>query len=147
MATWTTAADVTGAWIGDGEPLDDDKIDLWIGKAERLLRYRIPSLAGRITADTSGELLATTRDVVVAMVTRVFRNPEGVRQWQETTGPFTNGKTYAGDTPGGLTITDEELQRLDGMTSSTQRAFGISQLPHTSPFSPYYVDPGGLYGP
>lgn len=142
MPSWTSPEDVTGSWIGDDEPHDDDKIQRWIDKAERLIRFQVPTIVARIELDESGELLATTKDVVVAMVQRVFRNPEGIRQYQETTGPYNSGKTYAGDVPGGLALTDEELQRLRGDSRGGQRMFGYSQLPHTSPFSPYY--PGVL---
>jgi len=69
---------------------------------------------------------------VVAMVTRVFRNPEGIRQTNVTTGPYTNSKTYGGDTPGGLGLTADELAKLQGASSSG--AFTISLIPPTSPF-------------
>jgi len=110
---------------------------MWIGKAEREVRRRVPDLQDRIDAEAeadppSTELLDSTIDVVVAMVTRVFRNPAGIRQENETTGPFTNSRTYGGDTPGALSITDDELAKLQGQSSSG--AFSISLIPSTSPF-------------
>ena len=134
---WTTAEDVTGAWIGEGVPTDTAKVETWISKAEREIKYRVPGIQERIDAEAAEtpartDLLDTANDVVVAMVTRVFRNPEGIRQTNVTTGPFTGSKTYGGDVPGGLGLTDEELAKLQGSRSSG--AFTIDLIPATSPF-------------
>lgn len=137
MASWTSPTDVTGAWIGEGVPTDVAKIQKWIDKAEREIKYRVPDIQARITAEgqetpARTDLLETAKDVVVAMVTRVFRNPEGIRQTNVTTGPFTNSKTYGGDTPGGLGLTDDELAKLQG--ARTSGAFTIDLIPASSPF-------------
>lgn len=132
--SWTQPTDVTDAWIGEGAPTDLAKVQRWIEKAEREVRRQVPDLQARITADTTGELLETTRDVVVAMVTRVFRNPEGIRQTSVVTGPFTGSKTYGGDVPGGLELTDQELAKLQGNKSGG--AFSIDLIPSTSPYHP-----------
>lgn len=139
--SWTTAQAVRDAWIGEGVPDDEDLIDTWIGKAEREIRTRIPDIQVRIDAEAEGDppradLLETAQDVVVAMVTRVFRNPEGIRQTNVTTGPYTASKTYGGDVPGGLGLTDEELAKLQGIRGG---AFTIDMIPSTAPFSPSYV--------
>lgn len=145
--TWTLPGDVTDAWIGEGAPTDQDLINLWIGKAEREIRYRVPTIQARIDAEAElptplTDLLETAKDVVVAMVTRVFRNPDNIRQRNTTTGPFTESATYGGDLPGGLGLTEDELAKLQGTTVSG--AFTISMIPSTSPFSPDYVSPLGL---
>lgn len=136
MESWTAPSDVTDAWIGEGQPTETNKIQTWIEKAERVIRSRIPDLQERIEAQADelpprSELLETTKDIVVSMVIRVFRNPEGIRSTNETAGPFTKMKTYGGDTPGGLIITDAELTKLQGATSG---AFSIDLIPSTSPF-------------
>lgn len=142
MANWTTAEEVVAAWIGDDAPTDLAKVENWIGKAERLLRSKVPDLAARVVADpvTEPDLLANAIDVVVSMVQRVFRNPEGVRQRQEGTGPFTGSVTYGGDQPGALWVTDAELAMLS-VAGSSKGAFTIDMIPSTSPFSGSYVDP------
>ena len=136
MASWTDPSDVTGAWIGEGVPTDTTQIQAWIGKAEREIKYRVPDIQTRITAEGAEvpartDLLDTAKDVVVAMVTRVFRNPEGIRQTNVTTGPYTASKTYGGNQPGGLGIADEELAKLQGKRGG---AFTVSMIPSTSPF-------------
>ena len=133
---WTTAKDVKDSWIGEGAPTDDAKILSWVGKAEREIKFRVPSIQGRIDAEAAEipartDLLDTAKDVVVAMVTRVFRNPEGIRQTNLTTGPYTTSKTYGGDVPGGLGLTDDELAKLQGARGG---AFTIDLIPATSPF-------------
>ena len=136
MASWTTPADVTGAWIGDGAPTDNTKIQVWIDRSEREIKYRVPGIQKRIDAEAAEvpprtDLLETAKDVVSAMVARVFRNPEGIRQTNVTTGPYTASKTYGGDTPGGLGLTDDELAKLQGVGEG---AFTISMIPASSPF-------------
>lgn len=139
---WATPSDVTEAWIGEGAPDNRDTIDTWIGKAEREIKFRVPDLEARIDTDDTGELRQVAVDVVVAMVIRVFRNPEGIRQRNITTGPFTGSETYGGDVPGGLALTDDELEKLRGQRS--RGAFTVSMIPVSSPFagdhraSPYF---------
>lgn len=135
--SWTEPSDVTDAWIGEGEPTDNALIQTWIDKAEREIRFRVPDIQARIDAESEEsppreDLLETAKDVVVAMVTRVFRNPEGIRQTNTTTGPFTESQTYGGDVPGGLGLTDDELEKLRGVRS--HGAFTVSMIPATSPF-------------
>lgn len=141
---WTTAAEVVAAWIGDDAPADVAKIDVWVGKAERLLRSKVPSLTARVDAVpvVEPDLLGNVQDVVTAMVQRVFRNPEGVRQRQETTGPFTGSVTFGGDQPGSLWVTDAELA-LVSAAGSNRGAFTVDTIPVSSPVSPNYVAPDG----
>lgn len=151
MASWTTPADVTGAWIGEGVPADITLVQNWIDKAERLIRRRVPDLQERIDAEAElvpprADLLETARDVTVSMVMRVFRNPEGIRQTNQTTttGPFSDTRmaTYGGDVPGGLGLTDDEIGALQG---ASEGAFSIDLIPASSPFSPSYVPPFGVW--
>lgn len=145
--SWTTPQDVLDAWIGADAPSDTALIQNWIDRAERLIRRQVADVQVRIDAEAdevppSTELLDTARDVTVAMVIRVFRNPEGIRQTNQTTttGPFSDTKmqTYGGDVPGGLGLTGDELAALQGASAG---AFSIDLIPSTSPFSPNYVPP------
>lgn len=142
MANWTTAAEVVAAWIGDDAPTDLVKVDLWVGRAERLLRSRVPGLGGRVAAEpvVEPDLLDNVKDVVTSMVQRVFRNPEGVRTRQESTGPFSGSITLGGDQPGELWLTDDEKARLT-LSGGSRGAFTIDMFPSTSPFSSAYAAP------
>lgn len=142
---WTDASYVTGSWIGDGAPTDSEQVRLWIDKAERLIRREVPDFQGRLDAEadeapTSTELLDTARDVVVAMVTRVFRNPEGRRSTQTATGPYSESITFGGEQPGGLYLTGEELSALRGVSQGS-RAFTIDMIPSDSPYSQHNPSP------
>lgn len=131
---WATANDVEDAWIGEGLPHDSTLITTWLRKAEREMRFRVPDLKERIEDEgTKGDLRATAIDVAVAMVMRVLRNPEGIRQRNITTGPFTGSETYGGDVPGGLGLTDDELEKLRGVRAHS--AFTIDLIPASSPFA------------
>jgi len=138
--SWTSPEDVTDAWIGEGAPADNVSVQNWIDRAERLIRRRVTDLQERIDAEAElvppiADLLETARDVTVAMVIRVFRNPSGIRQTNTTTttGPFsdTTSQTYGGDVPGGLGLTDDELAALQG---ASEGAFSIDLIPSSSPF-------------
>ena len=113
---WAAPDDVIDSWIGDDAPDDDLLIAKWIGRAERLIRREFPSLADRIASGAEPDLAETVNDVVVSMVTRVFRNPSGHRSvsGQETTGQFSgsNTITYGGDNPGALELLDSERAAL-----------------------------------
>ncbi len=139
---WTTATEVLAAWIGPDAPSDTALVGVWVEKAERLLRSELPDLQSRIDAGTATEpdLLGNIQDVVTEMVHEVFRNPEGVRQRQEGTGPFTGSVTYGGDKPGSLRVTAEQVKLLSA-ASASKGAFTIDTIPVTSRFSPYYVRP------
>lgn len=139
---WTTAAEVVGAWIGDDAPTNTALVDVWIGKAERLLRAKVPTLDARLAVSpvTELDLLGNVKDVVTEMVQEVFRNPEGVRQRQEGSGPFTGSVTYGGDKPGALRVTADQLELLAPAGASTG-AYTVDMIPSTSPFSPNYVAP------
>lgn len=141
---WTSSAEVVAAWIGGDAPTDSALVGVWVEKAERLLRAKVPTLAARVGADplTEPDLLGNVKDVVSAMVQRVFRNPEGIRTRQESTGPFGGSVTYGGDQPGSLWVTDAELS-LISPSGSNRGAFTVDTIPVTSPFSPYYVPPIG----
>lgn len=142
--SWTVPADVVDAWIGDDAPDDTAQIQLWLDKAEREIRFRVPDLQARIDAEAeedppSTDLLEAAKDVAVSMVMRVFRNPEGIRQRNTTTGPFTESATYGGDQPGGLSLTSDEFAKLQSVQSSG--AFSVNLVPTTSRFHPDYVAP------
>lgn len=139
--SWATPQDVADAWIGTGYPDDPTRVQLWIDKAERYVRSQVTDLQARIDAQADEDpprtdLLDDAVDVVVAMVTRVFRNPLGIRQENETTGPFTSSRTYGGDIPGGLALSDDELARLQG--SKIGGAFTIDLMPSTSIYAGEY---------
>lgn len=145
---WTTADEVLAAWIGSDAPTDATLVGVWIEKAERLLRSKAPDLLARMDAGSTVEpdLLGNVQDVVTAMVQRVFRNPEGVRQRQEGAGPFQGSVTYGGDQPGALWVTDEELATL-AVGGSRSGAFTVDMIPATSPFSAGYVAPLDTWEP
>ena len=113
---WATASDVQDSWIGDDAPDDPLLVEKWIARAERMIRREFPSIPARIVADAEPDLADTVNDVVVAVVTRVFRNPSGHRSisGQETTGQFSgsNTITFGGDNPGALELLDSERAAL-----------------------------------
>lgn len=118
--SWTMPRDVINSWVGANVPTDEDKLQVWIDRAERLIRKRVPDLQVRLDVEAEiappePDLLNTTKDVVVGMVTEVFKNPDGMRSLQTTTGPFTNSTTFGGDNPGKLTLSTADENMLSGV--------------------------------
>ena len=131
--SWTTPDDVIASWIGDDVPTDTGLIQRWVDRAERLLRREFPGLQGRIDSGDEPDLEATVIDVVVAMATRVFRNPAGHRSvsGQETTGQFSgsNTITFGGNNPGALELLDDERDALRPPDApATGQAFNVSTI-------------------
>lgn len=129
MATWTSPESVIGSWIGEDRPTDENLVEVWVGRAERLLRKKKGiGLSPRIEAGED-DLLETVQDVVSNMVQRVFRNPRGTRSTNTATGPFSESETFGGDQPGYLWVTDEELASLAPAESGKGSAFTIDTMP------------------
>lgn len=131
---WVDAEQFQDEWIGYDTPTDENLITAWLGKAERMIRQRVPGLVERIEAGEP-DLLDNVRDVVIAMVTRVFRNPEGLRSVNSTSGDLAESITFGGETPGVLEILPAELAALTGGRRGYRRAGGLSMIP---PYSPFY---------
>lgn len=116
--------------MGDPPAVEDSTIFLLIEDAEEFIRGEYPSIQDLIDDGTVAE--ANVMRVVVQMVTRKMQNPLGIRQQNETTGPFSSGVTYAGDIPGDLwTLTDAQRVMLgDTTVGGNGKAFTI----RTGPF-------------
>ena len=127
----TEGMDVVEAWIGDDAPDDDERLRKWVERAERKIRREVPGITGRLAAsdpDHEPDLPDLVRDVVIDMVTEVYRNPEGIRQMQDTTGPFSGSVTFGGDSPGALVLTKDHLATL-APPGRVGRAFDIDLMP------------------
>jgi hypothetical protein len=139
MATWTTFTDVTDRWVGDDVPTDSSLVETLLGDAEQVILARYPAIQARIDADT----LPVERVimVVVAMVTRLLRNPEFVRTVQETVGAFSQSRTYLGN-DSGLFLTDSELSMLS--PSNRSKAFEVNLgYRASSPIDTLWLDVSG----
>lgn len=142
--SWTSAEDVLNAWIGDNAPSDRLQVERYIASAERKIRREIPSVVDRLASGNEPDLLDTVHDVVTEMVHRVYRNPEGVRQVQETTGPTSGSVTYGGDHPGSLYLTEDNRRAL-APVGGRSRAGEVDLIPagHRS----YPLDHAWVNGP
>lgn len=121
---WAVPGDVRVAWLLDpGELPADEGIALWLGRAKRHVIGLDSGVVARISADPV--LAESARDVVVAMVLRVFANPEGLRSYQESEGPMAEQVTYGGETPGQLFLTPDEARLLRMRPYRKQRVFSV----------------------
>lgn len=118
--SWVAPNDVIESWVGGSAPTDASKLQIWIERAERLVRRRVPDLQARMDVEAelsppTTDLLDTTKDVVIAMVTEVFKNPDGKRSIQSASGPLSESTTFGGDNPGKLLLTPEQHDLLSGV--------------------------------
>ena len=131
---WTTPEMVEARWVGGEEfPADPDLTTELIADVEDLLLAEFPDLADRVK---SGQITSRRIQLTTALVIhRHLRNPDGIRSTAETTGPFTASRTYGGDEPGALALTDDDRRRLLGRRAGA-RAFTVTPGP-----GPRTVDP------
>lgn len=123
---WATADDVKGRWLTGEIPATDTQLVTLIGDAEDIIVGEFPNIQADI--DAGAVPMGRVARVVSRMVIRLLRNPEGLRQVQETTGPTAGGYTYGGDHPGELYLTDDDRRDLAGKKAG-RRAFTVSTIP------------------
>lgn len=126
--TWATFENVTARWVGNGAPTDENLVGALIADAEAVILANFPAIQDRIDAGTLPE--ATVTMVVVRMVSRILRNPEGLSYWQQTTGPFGQARNY-GSTSQDIWLTTEELDLL--APKKRGKAFEIDLAPNALP--------------
>ena len=137
MTRWTTFEDITDRWIGSGMPDDEALVTALILDAEAVILSQYPRIQERIDAETLSEDLVTM--VTARMVTRVLRNPENLSYWQQTTGPFGQGRTFGKAID--IWLTSDERSLL--APSTRGKAFSINSAPDI--YNPYYVSNDELW--
>lgn len=139
--SWVSPADVIDSWVGGNMPADASKLQVWIDRAERLVRRRVPDLQTRIDLEAEldppvTDLIDTAKDVVIEMVTEVFKNPDGKRSIQSASGPLSESTTFGGDNPGKLFLSRQQEDLLSG--SNPGEAFSVDMIAgHVLPVNPF----------
>lgn len=131
--SWATPEDVISRWVGSGAPTDESLISALISDAEAVILAEYPLIQDRIDADKLP--LATVVMVVSRMVTRMLRNPEGLTYWQQSTGPFGQGKNYGSDTTD-IWLTSDEIKLLAPKRKG--KAYELNLAPNALPGFPVF---------
>lgn len=126
--TWAIPQDITDRWVGAGVPTDTDLMTALIADAEAVILAEYPAIQARIDATTLP--LSTVKMVVVRMVSRIMRNPEGLSYWQQNTGPFGQGKNY-GQGNADIWMSAEEVKLLAPKRKG--KAFEVDLAPFAIP--------------
>ena len=121
--SWTTPQNVLDRWIGPGVP-DDTQL---IADAEIVILSKYPLIQERIDDDRLS--IDAVIFVVVRMVTRQLRNPEGLTYWQQTTGPFGQARNY-GTANLGIWLSEEEEAMLSPKVHG--KAFEVDLAPNAT---------------
>lgn len=98
----------------------------WLGQAWTVLKAEVPTLEGRIRASTIDPELA--KQVLVAMVERKLRNPDGLRSFAVDDGTSTIDQALSS---GQLEPTAAELARLSPRAVGAAAGGGIFSIPVT----------------
>lgn len=131
MDPFATSDDLMDRWpnFPDGQ---DSRADLLLADASMMIRSRRRDIDAAIVTDPV--LAHEVKAVTCSMVKRAMQGPvdlEGVRQVQDTTGPFSQGLTF--DNPNGeLFLTKSEKARLG---IGQQRAFNVDIIGVDEPAS------------
>jgi hypothetical protein len=125
MATlWTTPADIVDRWVGNDTPTDTALLTALIEDAEATILAEYPLIQDRIDGGTLSAQLVTM--VTVRMVNRQLRNPESLSSWQQTTGPFSQSRTFG--TNSDFLMTNDERALL--APSGRGKAFSLDLAPN-----------------
>jgi len=103
---------VTGSFERPLTVGEEKAVPEWLDTAWRKLQRRVAGIPARceLADDTPGHLaVEDVRDVVVAMVERKLRNPDGMRSWNGDTEGGTVDSTLSS---GQLYVTDDEVRDL-----------------------------------
>ena len=138
---WATFDDVTKRWVGAGMPTDEDLVNALILDAEAVILSEYPKIQERIDNETLPLDVVTM--VIVRMVSRVLRNPEGLTYWQMNTGPFGQGKNYGTNGNTDIWLSAEEKELL--APKKRGKAFEIDLAPNATSGSPVIVVTGNGY--
>lgn len=118
MAVYAALSDVQDAYESTIPAERNAWVQNLIERASRLLDARVPSLAGRLAAQTQDAF--AVKDAIVAAVLRVFRNPEGVGSETEGNYLYSLNRDVAA---GKLYFTGDDLALVGG---SSGTAYGRS---------------------
>lgn len=122
---WATSSDVLDRWVGADKPSDTDLVSKLIDDAEAIVLSEYPKIQDRIDAGTLNENVLIM--VVTEMVSRRLRNPEGLSYLQQMTGPFSQGKSYAGAQTG-IYLSPDEVRLL--APNRGGKAFEVNLAPN-----------------
>lgn len=126
---YTSPEDIRLRMVGASEDtLTDEQINVKIAETEDRFGEAIERFENRIE---SGEIPVTrVIRIVSAIVVGHLQNPLGYRSIQDTQGSYSSSLTFAGDTPGSLYISSDDIKEMLGKPrGSKQSAFTISTLP------------------
>lgn len=134
-ADFATHEDVVSRWRPFRDNAEQAVATERLADASALLRLLIPDLATRAAADP--DVARVAKSLVVEVVRRYLRNPEGAKQLQQTIGPRNLGLTFDGEKPSGIFFAEDELKVLQpGAAESGGKIFGttfVGLLPGWSP--------------
>lgn len=129
--TFASPQNIRDRWLSTEELPSDEIIQHWITDAETLIFSEFPDLRDRLTNDPHGDLHRSVAYVEVQLVSQALKNPDGIRQLSQTSGPFTTATTYGTETISQLMqITPAHRAILAG---KAKKNFGIDMTHHPQP--------------
>ena len=123
---WSAPDDVRSRWVSDSPlTVDDAALNVLLEDAEDLVLSEFPDISERIPSPIP---VLRVKRVIARVVIRHLKNPDGVRVQMETAGPFSDQRTFSGDSPGALYLTDQDRSDLSPSVAPG-KAFQIDMTP------------------
>lgn len=113
MADFANVSDVQTRWRTLADSDEQNRVGELLTEASALLRILVPDIDTRADADPNVATLAKAR--VIDAVLRVLTNPDGAKQLQEASGPFSRSMSLDRGAASGVTgvfFNDAELVAL-----------------------------------
>lgn len=107
---WATSADVLRLWVGDRKPTNSDQVDAFCEIAQSIVVGEFPDIEQRIANDPA--LRVRAKFVVIQQVAGIYKNPENLRYFQESTGPWLRAGNVADQLLKQMTLTDDQRRQL-----------------------------------
>ncbi len=101
--------------FGPVQVADQGRVEALIERAEAFVVSEVPNLSARVLDGRTSTVLVA--QVVAELVADRLRNPNGLRSFAHTEGPFTTSGTYADGSGGSSGLSARHL-RLLGVTES-----------------------------
>lgn len=133
---WASSEDVLSLWVGKNKPSDTEQVDAFCAIAQAVIVGEFPDIQTRIA--TSDDLALRAKFVVVQLVSGLYKNPDNLKYFQESTGPWLKAGNVSDQLLQQMTLTDDQRKQL---AAPKRRRGGMTDLdpsPDLIIGDPYY---------
>jgi len=97
-------------WVGKNKPTDTDQVDAFCEIAQSIIVGEFPDIQERIDDDDA--LAKRAAFIVVQLVSALYKNPDNLRYFQESTGPWLRAGNVADQLLEQMNLTEGQRKLL-----------------------------------